>query len=141
MTTTPNDRIVGAAGFHDDGTPILRISVCPRCSSRWFPTRAVCSRCAHDQLDQVDAGIDGVAYASTVVRTGPPGFAAPYALSYVDVDGVRVLAHTNVADPDNPQALPPDTPVRFTSGPTGHDGDATLFSYRVRPADSQQSVR
>jgi uncharacterized OB-fold protein len=106
----------------------LTISVCPRCGSRWFPTRDTCSRCAHQGLANQQTGDTGVAYASTVVRIAPAGFTAPYVLSYVDVDGVRVLAHT-----DADQALAPDTPVRLTSGPI-RDG---LDSHRVTPIESE----
>ena len=127
-------RIVGAQGIRSDGTPILTISVCPRCAGRWFPPREVCSTCAHDQLESVEAGTDGIAYASTVVRIGAPGFPTPYVLSYVDVDGVRVLAHTDPADRDKPEALAPGTRVTFTTGPIGTAGDVELWSYRVRAA-------
>ena len=108
----------------------LTISVCPRCGSRWFPAREICSACAHDRLAEQQTGDRGVAYASTVVRIAPTGFTAPYVLSYVDIDGVRVLAHT-----DADQALAPDTPVVLTSGPI-RDG---LDSYRVTPI--QEAVR
>ena len=80
----------------------------PRCGSRWFPTREICSACAHVRAStEQRTGDRGVAYASTVVRIAPTGFTAPYVLSYVDIDGVRVLAHT-----DADRALTPDTPVR-----------------------------
>ena len=102
----------------------LTISVCPRCGSRWFPTRDLCSACAQPGLEEHRTGDRGVAYASTVVRIAPAGFTAPYVLSYVDIDGVRILAHTDAAD-----ALTPDTPVVLTSGPIGNDG---AISHRVR---------
>jgi hypothetical protein len=84
----------------------LTISVCPRCGSRWFPARELCSTCARDGLVAQRTGDRGVAYASTVVRIAPAGFTAPYVLSYVDVDGVRVLVRT-----DGDTALVPGTPV------------------------------
>lgn len=121
-----------------DGSPALTISVCPRCASRWFPAREICSACAHDRLDTAVAGRDGLVYASSVVRTGPPGFTTPYILAYVDVDGVRILAHADPLDPDNPVAVPPDTPVTFTTGPIGHDGDIERVSYRVRPSSERK---
>ncbi|GAB3572728.1 hypothetical protein GCM10027445_30830 [Amycolatopsis endophytica] len=129
-------RIVGAGGIRPDGTPILTISVCPRCTRRWFPQRQICAACAHDELDHVEAGRGGIAYASTVVRIGAPGFATPYVLSYVDVDGVRVLTHTDPADPSKPEALTPGTRVTFTVGPIGTTGEVELWSYRVRAADA-----
>ncbi len=118
-------------------TPVMVISCCRFCGSRWFPARDVCSACAHDQLDRCEAGANAVAYASSVVRIGPEGFSAPYVLSYVDFDGVRALVHTDPRDPANPQPLPPDTPVTFTSGPIGVDRDVQLTSYRVRAIDPE----
>jgi uncharacterized OB-fold protein len=116
----------------------LTISVCPRCASRWLPSREVCSACAYDRLDTAAAGPDGIVYASSVVRTGPPGFTTPYVLAYVDVDGVRILAQADPVDPGNPAALPPGTPVTFTTGPVGHDGDVERMSYRVLPASGDR---
>ncbi|MHA6782136.1 Zn-ribbon domain-containing OB-fold protein [Pseudonocardia saturnea] len=138
MTTStgPGRTVVGADGIRPDGTPIVTISVCPRCTARWFPPREVCSACAHDRLDPVEAGPDGVAYASTVVRIGAPGFTAPYVLSYVDVDGVRVLAHTDTAG--DPTPLTPGTPVTFTAGPIGRAGEVELWSYRARAASASE---
>ena len=137
----PARRFVGTDGIRPDGSPILTISVCPRCASRWFPPREVCSACAHDELEPVEAGRDGIAYASTVVRIGPPGFTAPYVLSYVDVDGVRLLTHTDTADAENPIALAPDTPVTLTAGPIGTAGDVELWSYRVRATGAPEDDR
>jgi len=137
----PDRRIVGADGIRPDGTPILTISVCPRCAARWFPPREVCSTCAYGGLDPLEARADGVAYASTVVRIGAPGFRAPYVLTYVDVDGVRVLAHTDPADPEHPAALAPGTPVRFTAGPVGTAAGIDLWSYRVRATGAPEGVR
>lgn len=133
----PVRELVGADGVRSDGTPILRISVCRRCASRWFPPRDTCSACAHDELDSVEAGTDGIAYASTVVRIGAPGFATPYVLSYVDVDGVRVLTHTDTPDLEEPEALSPGTPVTFSAGPIGTSGETELWSYRVRASTSE----
>lgn len=137
----PAARFVGADGIRPNGTPVLTISVCRRCTARWFPPREVCSTCAHDRLDPVGAGADGVAYASTVVRIGAPGFAAPYVLTYVDVDGVRVLAHTDPADPQHPEALAPGTRVRFTAGPVRTADGVDLWSYRVRPTGASENDR
>jgi uncharacterized OB-fold protein len=116
----------------DDGGLGLRVSRCPACQSRWFPPRTVCSTCTSEDLEQRCTSSRGVAYASTVVRVGASGFVAPYVLSYVDVDGVRVLAHT-VAD----GALPPDTDVELMLARIGHDGDEERWSYAVRPVVSE----
>lgn len=130
-STRPDRRFVGAAGVRPDGTPILTISVCPRCAARWFPPREICATCAHDELDPVEAGTAGVVYASTVVRIGAPGFATPYVLSYVDIDGVRVLSHTDAAPDRDPEPPAPGTPVTLTAGPVGTAGEVELWSYRA----------
>ncbi|MFB9383307.1 Zn-ribbon domain-containing OB-fold protein [Pseudonocardia petroleophila] len=142
----PERRLVGVDDLRPDGTPVLTISVCARCAGRWFPPREVCSACAHDALDPVEAGPEGVAYASTVVRIGAPGFPTPYVLTYVDVDGVRLLAHTDTAhtdstDPSDPAPLAPGTPVVLTAGPTGTVGGVELWSYRVRPVTTPEGDR
>ncbi|KUN54921.1 hypothetical protein AQJ46_49695 [Streptomyces canus] len=121
-------RVVAAEYFtHGDDGVHLRITECRNCSSRWFPPGAICSRCAGTNLTDVNSGTTGVAYASTVVRVGPPGFPAPYVLSYVDIDGVRVLAHT-----EGDSALTPDTPVALTLGEVGNEDGTPLVSYVAR---------
>jgi uncharacterized OB-fold protein len=132
--TRPNRRFVGAAGIRPDGTPILTISVCRRCAARWFPPREVCSTCAHNELDPVESGTAGVVYASTVVRIGAPGFVTPYVLSYVDIDGVRVLSHTDAVPHRETGPLAPGTPVTLTAGPIGTVREVELWSYRARDA-------
>lgn len=134
MTTkseNPEPEITLVAGeyFSDDERGVrLHISECQSCANRWFPPVSICSQCAGTDLIQIDSGAEGVAYASTVVRVGPPRFPAPYVLSYVDIDGVRVLIHTEAAE-----ALAPGTAVELTTGSIGRDADATLMSYVVRP--------
>jgi uncharacterized OB-fold protein len=128
-------RLVTEQGFRDGVEPRLVISECADCTSRWFPPLERCSACASTNLTDVISGRDGVAYASTVVRVGPPGFTAPYVLSYVDIDGIRLLAHT-----DGDTTLAPGSPVRITSGPIGRDGEVTLHSYRVRAIDPSETT-
>ena len=112
----PAERAIGAENFLTDGTlAVLRITRCRDCGSAWFPARAQCSTCASRDMSEELTSTSGIAYASSVVRIGPPGFEAPYVLAYVDLDGVRLLAHAESAE-----ALTPGTPVELrlaTIGP------------------------
>jgi hypothetical protein len=49
-------------------------------------------------------------------------------LAYVDIDGVRVLAHV-----DSSEALPPGTPVALRLATIGADEDGPVLSYAVAP--------
>jgi uncharacterized OB-fold protein len=123
------ERAIGAENFLTDGTrAVLRISRCRDCGSAWFPARAQCSTCASRHVSEELTSTMGIAYASSVVRVGPPGFAAPYVLAYVDVDGVRLLAHAASAE-----ALPPGTPVELRLATIGADEDGPLLSYTFAP--------
>lgn len=131
------ERIVTGNGFtHQDGETHLIISVCKDCKGRWFPPVAICANCAGTRLAQLPSGTDATVYASTVVRVGPHGFPPPYVLSYIDIDGVRLLVHT-VGD----DALEPGTPVRLECGDIGLDGDVALVSYRVATIPNVGEVR
>jgi uncharacterized protein len=128
--TPPTGPAVGAEHFLTDGTRVvLRVTRCRGCGGAWFPARAQCSNCASRELIDELTSSTGTAYASTVVRVGPRQFHAPYTLAYVDVDGVRLLAH--VASED---ALPPGTPVDLVLAPIGTDDDGPLLSYAVTPS-------
>jgi uncharacterized OB-fold protein len=122
-------KMIGGDWIAQEGhTTALKISACRRCDARWFPPREVCSTCASDDLEQTTTGDRGVAYASTVVRVGAPPFQVPYVLSYVDIDGVRLLTHF-----DDDHAPAPGTPVRLTTGRIGSEGDTELWSHLAQP--------
>ncbi len=105
---------IGSQHFEANaGGVALRISRCRACGTDWFPAREQCSTCASRDVETTLSSSSGTAYASTVVRIGPPGFAAPYVLAYVDIDGVRLLAQVASAT----EALAPDTPVTVTCAP------------------------
>jgi hypothetical protein len=129
MTTSDTGHLVGAAWIRRErGRVELTITRCSACDARWFPPRDVCSQCASTDV-HVETSLDhGVVYASTVVRAGPAAFRPPYVLSYVDVNGVRVLAHVTTQD-----LLPPGTPVRLAVGEIGQTGAGPLMSYVVTP--------
>jgi scaffold protein (connect acetoacetyl-CoA thiolase and HMG-CoA synthase) len=123
----PPSSAVGAEHFLTDGTrAVLRITRCRNCASSWFPARAQCSTCASWEVDEELTSSAGTAYASTVVRVGPPQFDPPYTLAYVDVDGVRLLAHATSAD-----ALVPGAPVDLVFAKIGNGDDGALMSYAV----------
>lgn len=102
------------------GGVALRISRCRTCDAKWFPAREQCSTCASRDIETTLSSSSGTAYASTVVRIGPPGFEAPYVLAYVDIDGVRLLAQVASAT----EALVPDTPVTVTCAPITPDAES-----------------
>jgi uncharacterized protein len=126
----PNGRAVGAENFLTDGTTaVLRVTRCRNCGSAWFPARTQCSTCASRDVTEDLTSSSGIAYASSVVRVGPPQFLAPYVLAYVDVDGVRVLTHVEADD-----ALRPGTPVELRLATIGADEEGPLKSYAVVPS-------
>src|SRR4029079_9397787 len=114
---------------------VLRITRCRDCGSAWFPARAQCSTCASRDMSEELTSTSGIAYASSVVRIGPPGFEAPYVLAYVDLDGVRLLAHAESAE-----ALTPGTPVELRLAAIGSDDDGPLRSSAV-PARAEGRTR
>lgn len=133
--TPPTGRVIGAEYYLTDGRrAVLRVTHCRNCDRRWFPARAQCSHCASRDVDDGMTSSRGTAYASTVVRVGPAPFGPPYPLAYVDIDGVRLLAH--VAAPD---ALAPGTPVELRQAPIAADEQGPLLSYAVVAAEGDRS--
>lgn len=126
----PTGEVVGAENFLTDGTRVvLRVTKCRNCGSAWFPARTQCSTCASRDVTQGQTSTSGIAYASSVVRIAPSGFDAPYALAYVDIDGVRVLTHV-----ESTEALPPGTPVELRLAIIGTGEDGPLRSYAAAPS-------
>lgn len=122
--------MIGGEWIHQDGDhTTLKITRCRACEGAWFPPRPVCSTCMSSDVDEVLTATRGTAYASTVVRIGPAAFRPPYVLSYVDISGVRILAHV-----DSDTALDPDTPVQLRVGSVGSTENGELTSYLVAEA-------
>lgn len=129
----PTGRVTGADHFLTDGTrAVLRVTRCRQCGSSWFPARAQCCTCASLDVAEELTTTEGTAYASTVVQIGPRQFRPPYVLSYVDVDGVRLLAHTTTTS-----ALAPGTPVALRLAEIGADQDGPMYSYAVSPTTEE----
>jgi hypothetical protein len=124
----PEDHFV----IGDDDTVRIRATVCERCGSRWYPARTVCAKCRNKPLASLLAGPAATVYAATIVWAGAPGFSVPYSLAYLDVDGLRVLAHLKLpAGQELPP--PPGARVRLRAGIV--DGDTGLSTYLAVPDD------
>jgi len=138
MESSPPRHVIGGQWLNADehGHVKLRASEDARTRSRWFPPLE--SIGTETDLPKVEIGPRGVAYASTVVRVGAARFEPPYVLTYVDVDGVRVLAHSPGQVP-----LAPGTPVELvlarvgvnavTDGGKTGEPPAELWSYTATP--------
>jgi uncharacterized OB-fold protein len=124
----PDATAIGAEHFLTDGTRVvLRVTRCTECGQAWFPARAQCSNCASRNVIEELTSSAGTTYACTVVQIGPARFHPPYALAYVDVDGVRLLVHVA----GSTAALVPGTPVDLVLAPIGSDDRGPLLSYAV----------
>ncbi|MDJ0420246.1 Zn-ribbon domain-containing OB-fold protein [Rhodococcus opacus] len=128
----PDRRLVGEDWYRQTAAGIeLLVSDCNTCGRRWFPPRRACSSCASTDLTRTHTGARGIAYASSKVHVGGAPWPKEYVLSYIDIDGVRVLMHT-----DSDQALAPDTPVTVALGHIGTDGTTELWSYTAHPVSN-----
>ncbi|MEV5838355.1 hypothetical protein [Nocardia sp. NPDC052112] len=129
-TSLPDRQYVGEDWYVQPPTGglQLRVSDCNHCGKRWFPPRFACSSCASHDLTQNRTGNTGIAYASSHVHVGSGAWPKSYVLSYIDIDRVRVLMHT-----DSDRSLDPDTPVRLVLGRIGTADDVELWSYRAQP--------
>jgi uncharacterized OB-fold protein len=128
---------IGAHWTHQDGErTTLTITLCHACSGRWVPPRDTCSTCASTDVEDITSHTRGSVYASTVVRIAPHGFQAPYVLAYVDINGVRLLAHS----PSSDRALAPGTPVELTVAPIADTPEGAVTSYVVTPLDDQHTT-
>ncbi|MBM3599688.1 MAG: hypothetical protein FJX35_15870 [Alphaproteobacteria bacterium] len=92
----------GLYGSDADG-PYIEGGRCAACGGMALGVREICPHChAAQQMAPVKIGRRGTLYTATVIHQGPEGFAAPYRVGYVDVEGgVRVFAHI-----DNGSAKP-----------------------------------
>jgi uncharacterized OB-fold protein len=129
----PTGNVVAAGDFLTDGTrAVLRITRCRDCGSAWFPARTQCSTCASRNVVAELTPDTGTVYASTVVQIAPPGFQAPYVLSYTDIGDVRALTHASTD-----AALPPGTAVQVRLTTIGADYNGPVLSYGVAPIGDQ----
>lgn len=68
---------------------------CEACGGLALGPREICPHClAAGCMSAVPIGRRGTLYTATVIHQGPTGFAIPFRVGYVDVEGgVRVFAH------------------------------------------------
>lgn len=76
----------------ENGVVLLGME-CPRCGTRAFPPRTVCSACSNTEgIREVELSPAGTLYSFSEIHVGPKGFPASYVLGFIDLDdGVRVL--------------------------------------------------
>lgn len=110
-------------------------SRCPTCERAYFPSRALCPRCYHEDLPAAEVPSRGTLATWTVVRMSGSS-QVPYALGYVDFPGdVRVLGQiTNWVDG---MRLGPGLRVTASVRNTDVDGKKLTESYEftINPRD------
>ena len=121
----------GSIDWSSEGPTLIGMA-CGACSARAFPYRDTCLNCgdaAH--IERVALTGRGRLYAMTVIHHAAPGFQAPYAVGYVDLDdGVRVFTHL-AGEPADHHLDAPVTIVAATL-PVGERGTmAATFQFAV----------
>lgn len=120
------------------GSVQLRATRCSQCDRAWFPARRVCGSCGSTEVAHFMAGPSATVYASTLVRVGAQGFEAPYGLSYLDLDDLRVLTHARAAVGGEPTLLSPGTDVRLCADLVG--SGSPKVTYIAVPVDSTPHI-
>jgi uncharacterized protein len=94
---------------------------CPDCKSSFFPKPRYCPKCL-GLAEETVVGDRGTIYSMTVVRTKPPlGLPQPYAVGYVDMEGVGLRVFC-LLDPGRIDAFRAGSKVKLAMGLLGHDG-------------------
>ena len=77
-----------------DKPPYLVGNRCENCGRTFFPKRAICCQCFHDdQMKETVLSTRGKLHDYCISQIAPPGFKPPYALGYVDLpEGVRLFS-------------------------------------------------
>ncbi len=81
----------GVIKVKDGGKVALIGGRCSRCGKRFFPRRVYCPACGAEKVNEFEIGGTGIVYTYTVCHVAPPDAEVPYAIGYVDFDGVRVF--------------------------------------------------
>ncbi len=122
----------GLLGEDAEG-PYLVGGRCAPCGFVTLGVREVCPSCwARDSMTPTPIGRRGVLYTCTVIHQLPPGYAAPFAVGYVDLeDDVRVFAHLE----NEPESLRIGAVLELTVAPLKQgDGGVWLVGPRYRAA-------
>jgi uncharacterized protein len=74
---------------------------CPGCGRIAFPAPRICTGCRGERVEPLELSGRGRLYSYTVIHAPPPGWTAPYAVGYVDLEeGPRVFAHLRDGAPE-----------------------------------------
>ncbi len=126
--TTIKPRI-GRWQVEGDGEVVLLGSRCSACGETFFPALPTCGRCGATEVSEVVLRGPARLASFTVVHQLPPGFSAPQAVGYGEVDGVLVLAPIDAP----PEGLAPGMALAIGEGVTRIDEDGEpMLSYRFR---------
>ena len=117
-----------------EGEGFLLGSRCTECEAYFFPIRAACARCLHQELETIRFSTTATLYTFSVVRQSTPDFEVPYALGYVDLpEGVRVMTQLTGLEPEDYQL---GMEMELVVEPFGLDDDGNeLTGYRFRPKE------
>lgn len=122
-TAASAERPIWDGLFGEDARgPYLVGGRCAACGFITLGARPICPAClAEGTMGDEPIGRTGTLYTATVIHQAPAGFAAPYAVGYVDLDdGVRVFAH--IETKPRPAI---GSPVRLTLAALKTDADGT----------------
>jgi uncharacterized OB-fold protein len=84
----------------DETGPFLRGGRCAACGHVALSVQPICPGCwAEGAMAEMPIGRTGRVYSMTVIHAAPPGFDAPYAVGYVDIEhGLRIFAHLETGE-------------------------------------------
>lgn len=113
--------------------PFLIGGKCAKCGFVTLGVRDTCPECwSRNAMTPTPIGRRGTLYTHTVIHQVPAGYAAPFAVGYVDLEGgVRVFAHLE----NTPETLRIGGEVCLTAAKLRQDKDgAWLVGPRYRAA-------
>lgn len=113
-----------------DGTVRLHGSKCAACGAAAFPPHGLCPSCGAERgQDRVELSPVGTLYTFSEIHVAPKGFAAPYAVGYVDLpEGVRLFGQIEGHAAD----LKVGQQVAVTLGTVRNDGERPVISYKFK---------
>ncbi len=120
--------------------PYLVGGRCAACGFVTLGVRDICPACwARGSMSPAPIGRRGVLYTYTVIHQLPPGYAAPFAVGYVDVEGdTRVFAHVE----NGPESLRIGAVLELTVAPLKQgEGGVWLVGPRYRAAGAPGGSR
>ena len=125
----------GLMGVDGEGAHIVGGS-CTACGFVTLGVREICPECwAEGTMQDVPIGRSGRLYTYTVIHQLPPGYDAPFAVGYVDLeDGIRVFAHIE----NRPECLLVDRRLRLTLAPLRRDDDGDWLSGPLYTAEEDE---